>query len=183
MISFSPSEDQQMIVNMVRQFATDEMRKISRQCDESGEIPSGIIDKAWGMGFISGIIPEKYGGGGEERSLVTSALLAEEMAWGDLSMAMHMLCPSLFTVPLLTMGTEQQKQKYLPAFCGKKFKVATAALIEPRFRFDPNSLSATAQRKGSDYVLNGIKCFVPLAADAEFILIYTKDGGEVQGFI
>jgi len=108
MNSFSPSEDQQMIVTMVKQFATDEMRKIYRHCDESGEIPAQIIDKAWAMGFISSAIPEKYGGTGEEHSALTASLLAEELAWGDLSMTMHILSPSLFVVPVLLMGTEEQ---------------------------------------------------------------------------
>lgn len=47
MISFSPSEDQQMMINLVKQFAADEMRKICRQCDEKGQIPHEIIDTAW----------------------------------------------------------------------------------------------------------------------------------------
>ena len=151
MVAFSPSEDQQMIVNMVKQFATDEMRKIYRHCDESGDIPQGVIDKAWGMGFASSAIPEKFGGAGEERSAVTASLLAEELAWGDLSMGMHILSPSLFVVPVLLSGTEEQKAKYLPAFCGQKFHTATAALLEPRFNFDANALVTTAARK------NGIK--------------------------
>jgi len=183
MISFSPSEDQLMIVNMVKQFATDEMRKIYRHCDENGEIPAQVVDKAWGMGFISSAIPEKYGGAGEERSAVTSSLLAEELAWGDLSMSLHILSPSLFVVPILLMGTEEQKTKYLPAFCSDKFHSATAALMEPRFDFDASALATTAERKNGHYVLNGSKCFVPLAADASNILVYAADGGKTQAFI
>lgn len=183
MISFSPSEDQQMIVNMVKQFAIDEMRKIYRRCDEDGEIPSQIIDKAWEMGFISSAIPEKYGGAGEEHSALTSSLLAEELAWGDLSMSMHILSPSLFVIPILLMGTEQQKDKYLPAFCGKKFYSATAALMESYFNFDANALSTTAERKNGNYILKGNKCFVPLAADASAVLVYANEGGITQAFI
>jgi alkylation response protein AidB-like acyl-CoA dehydrogenase len=183
MVAFSPSEDQQMIVNMVKQFATDEMRKIYRHCDESGDIPPGVIDKAWGMGFASSAIPEKFGGAGEERSAVTASLLAEELAWGDLSMGMHILSPSLFVVPVLLSGTEEQKAKYLPAFCGQKFHTATAALLEPRFNFDANALVTTAARKNGGYVLNGQKCFVPLAADASQLLVYASESGKTQGFI
>lgn len=183
MISFSPSEDQQMIVNMVRQFANDEMRKVYRQSDETGSIPSQIVDKTWAMGFVSGSIPEGYGGAGLERSVVTGTLMAEELAWGDLSMAMHILSPSLFIVPLSLAGTEQQKSKYLPIFCNDKFKAATSALIEPRFDFEPNELCTTAELMGKEYVLNGEKCFVPLAADADVILVYGNENGKTQGFI
>jgi acyl-CoA dehydrogenase len=174
MISFSPTEEQQMIVKLVKQFANDEMRKIYRECDENDEIPGHIVETAWAMGLVSSGIPEKYGGPGGEHSAITGALIAEELAWGDLSMAMHILSPALVVYPILEMGTEEQKQKYLPAFCGDKFMAASAALIEPHFEFDPNSLSTTANLKDGGYVLKGQKCYVPLAADANPLLVYAS---------
>ena len=183
MISFSPTEEQQMIVTMVKQFASDEMRKIYRECDENGEIPDNVIDTAWKMGLTSSSMPEEYGGSGGEHSAITGSLMSEELAWGDLSMTMHISCPALFAYPVLEMGTETQKKKYLPLFCAEKYKAATAALIEPRFDFDPYSLSTVAQPDGNEYVLNGEKCYVPLAAEAELFLIYAKENGASQGFI
>jgi alkylation response protein AidB-like acyl-CoA dehydrogenase len=183
MISFSPTEEQQMIVSMAKQFANDEMRKIYRQCDEDGAIPAGIIDTAWKMGLTSSPIPEAYGGPGGERSVVTGSLIAEELAWGDLSMAMHVLCPALFAYPILEMGTDTQRQKYLPVFCGEEYKAATAALIEPRFDFDPYSLSTNSRLDGNDYVLNGDKCYVPVAAEADALLVYAAEDGRSQAFI
>jgi len=172
-----------MIVSMAKQFANDEMRKIYRQCDEDGTIPAGIIDTAWKMGLTSSTIPEAYGGPGGERSAITGALIAEELAWGDLSMAMHVLCPALFAYPVLEMGTDIQGQKYLPLFCGEEYKAATAALIEPRFGFDPYSLSTTARLDGNDYVLTGEKCYVPLAAEADRLLVYAAEDGSSQAFV
>jgi len=183
MISFSPTEEQQMIVSMVKQFASDEMRKIYRECDESGEIPDSVIDTAWKMGLISSNIPEDYGGFGGEHSAITGSLIAEELAWGDLSMTIHILCPALFAYPVLEMGTETQRKKYLPLVCDEKYKAATAALIEPRFGFDPYSLSTVARPDGNGYVLDGKKCYVPLAAEADFLLVYAAENGSSQGFI
>jgi len=183
MISFSPTEEQQMIVTMAKQFANDEMRRIHRQCDEEGTIPEGAIDTAWKMGLTSSSIPDAYGGPGGERSAITGSLIAEELAWGDLSIAMHVLCPALFAYPVLEMGTETQKQKHLPLFCGDKYKAATAALIEPRFDFDPSSLSTAARPDGNEYVLNGEKCYVPLAPEADSLLVYAAENGTSQGFI
>src|SRR4030066_2586439 len=183
MISFSPTEEQQMIVTMVEQFADDEMRKVYRECDESGEIPARVIDTAWQLGLVSTSIPEEYGGLGGEDSAITGALIAEELTWGDLSMAMHILCPALVVYPILEMGTEEQKKKYLPAFSGEKYRTATAALIEPRFGFDPYSLTTPARPDGNGYVLNGQKCYVPLAADADLLLVYAAENGSSQGFI
>ena len=183
MISFSPTEEQQMIVSMVRQFATDEMRKIYRECDEGGAIPINIIDTAWKMGLISNNMPEEYGGFGGEHSAITGSLISEELAWGDLSMAIHILCPALFSYPILEMGTETQRKKYLPLVCDEHYKTATAALIEPHFDFDPNSLLTTARPESNEYILNGEKCYVPLAAEADFILVYAAEAGSSQGFI
>jgi acyl-CoA dehydrogenase len=183
MISFSPTEEQQMIVSMAKQFANDEMRKIYRQCDESGEIPDTVMDTAWKMGLVSSSIPEGYGGPGGEHSAITGSLIAEELAWGDLSMALHILCPSLFAYPILQMGTERQREKYLPLFCAEKYKAATAALIEPRFGFDPYSLSTVVRPDGDQYVLNGGKCYVPMAAASDLFLIYAAENGNSQAFV
>lgn len=183
MISFSPSEEQQMIAAAVKQFAGDEMRKVYRECDESGEVPDRVIDTAWQMGLVAGSLPEEYGGAGGERSAITGSLINEELAWGDLSIAMHILCPGLPAYPILEMGTDAQRKRYLPPVCDQKYRAASAALIEPRFDFDPCSLSTTARAEGRDYVLNGEKCYVPLAAEAEFLLIYAADNGNSQGFI
>jgi len=183
MISFSPSEEQQMIVNMVKQVATDEFRKVYREADESGEVPAHVVETAWGLGFISSSIPEEHDGLGGEHSAITGCLIAEELAWGDLSMAMHVLCPALVAYPVLEMGTAEQKTQYLPGFCAEKYKPATAGLIEPRFNFDPCALSTTARLDGNDYVLSGEKCYVPLAAHADLLLVYAAENGSSQGFI
>jgi len=183
MISFSPSEEQQMIINMVRGFATDRLRKVYRESDENGEVPADVVDTAWEFGFISTSIPEEFQGLGEERSTLAGTLIAEELAWGDLSIAMHALCPSLVVLPIVENGTEEQKSSYLPGFCGDRFKTATAALLEPRFGFDSAELSTVAMPDNGDYVLNGKKCYVPLAADADLILVYASEGGQTQGFI
>ncbi len=183
MISFSPTEEQKMIISMVRQFASEEMRKVYRQCDETGDIPDSLIDTAWKMGLISSNIPEEYGGAGGGHSAITGSLLSEELAWGDLSIAMHILCPALFAYPILEMGTEVQKKKYLPLVCGETYRAVSLALIEPRFDFDPHSLSTTARLEGNEYALNGEKCYVPLAADAKLLLVCAKENGSTQGFI
>jgi acyl-CoA dehydrogenase len=183
MISFSPTEEQQMIVSMAKQFANDQMRKIYRQCDENAEIPDSVIDTAWKMGLISSSIPEGYGGPGGEHSAITGSLIAEELAWGDLSIAMHILCPAVFAYPVLESGAETQRKKYLPLFCADKYQAATAALIEPRFGFDPYCLATIATPDGSQDVLNGQTCYVSLAAEADLFLVYARENGSSQGFI
>ena len=177
MISFSPTEEQQMTVDTLKRFAADEMRKIYRECDETGQIPEEIITRAWRFGLIAGSIPSQYGGFGE-RSAVTGVLVAEELAWGDLSIALHILCPALAAFPVLGAGTGDQKKAFLPLFCNDAYYPATAALIEPRFLFDPRNLSTAARRDGGDYILSGEKCYVPLVSNAELLLVYAADRGD-----
>jgi alkylation response protein AidB-like acyl-CoA dehydrogenase len=98
-------------------------------------------------------------------------------------MALHILCPALFAYPVLETATERQKEKYLPLFCSEKYKAATAALTEPRFGFDPHSLSTIARPDGDEYVLNGEKCYVPVAAAADLFLMYAAENGNGQAFV
>jgi acyl-CoA dehydrogenase len=181
MISFDMTEEQKMIVDAVSKFALEEMREAARECDEAGHIPSELIDTAWEFELIASHIPEEYDGFGEHSAL-TGVLVAEELAYGDLSIAMHATTPGLVAFPVLEGGTEAQKAEHLPLFCGEAFKPATAALIEPRYDFDPNDLATTATLDGDDYVLNGQKCYVPLAAEADLLLVWSAENGGTQGF-
>ena len=183
MISFDPTEEQHMIIDAVRRFATKEVRAVYRDVEEEQEIPADVIRKGWEIGLIPGNIPEAAGGFGENHSALTGVLFAEELGWGDLSIAVHLLTPSLVAVPVLLCGTEAQKETYLPLFCDSDYKAATAALTEPRLDYDPLDLKTTATLDGDAYVLNGLKCFVPLAAEADLILVYANEGGATQGFI
>jgi acyl-CoA dehydrogenase len=171
MVSFVPSDEQKMIQDTAKDFAEKELTPKARDCDESDSIPQEIIESAWSLGFVNSVIPEAYGGYGMERSAVTNSLLCEELAYGDASMAMAILAPSLFVIPLLEMGTEEQKQKYLPMFCEEKYKPATMAVMEPRVTFDLDDLHTTYVLDGDNYVLNGAKCNVPLAGEADLMLI------------
>lgn len=182
MIAFDVTEEQKMIVEAVSKFAIEEMRQAARECDEAGHIPQELVDTGWEFELIASHVSEACGGFGEHSAL-TGVLVAEALAYGDLSIAMHVLTPGLVAFPVVEGGTEEQKAAYLPLFCGEAFKPATAALIEPRYDFDPNGLATTATLDGDEYVLNGQKCYVPLAADADLLLVWAAEGGATQGFI
>ena len=79
MISFGPSEEQEIIRDTMREFAQEMMRPIARDCDEESSIPQDFLDTIWELGLTSTQIPEEYGGGGEARSGVTNAILLEEL--------------------------------------------------------------------------------------------------------
>ena len=182
MYSFEPTEEQQMLIDATRKLATKDLREAARAADEAGELPRALIDKGWELGIVQSSIPEQYGGCGA-RSAVTNALAAEELAYGDLAGALAVLAPGLFAFPILIAGSEAQQQKFLPHFCEGGYIPATAALIEPRYNFDSGGLTATARDDGDGYVLDGEKCYVPFAAEAEHLIVYAALEGQTQGFI
>lgn len=172
MAEFTLDEDQQQIQDLMRKFAANELRKIARDCDEAAKLPDDLLEKVWELGFCPGPVEEKYGGFEMGRSAVTSAIMLEELAWGDVSLALGALSPLLMMIPILECGTDAQKEEWLPKFCDEQFFHATAALMEPRITFDAGDLQATVALDGDTVVLNGTKCMVPLADSAEHILVY-----------
>jgi acyl-CoA dehydrogenase len=174
MVSFQPSEDQQLIRDTVAAFAKEQVRPLAHDADETGEIPSSVIQQGWDLGIVQSAIPEAYGGAGDTRSVITGALIAEELAWADLSIALHLLAPRLVVFPVLEMGTPEQQERILKTYAGAQFCAGSAAVMEPRYDFDLSALAATATRDNGAYVINGAKCFVPLGNQAEHVLVYAR---------
>jgi acyl-CoA dehydrogenase len=188
MISFELTEELRMIRDTVVAFATDEIRSAARLADETGAIPDSLIEQAWELGLVRGVIPEQYGGYGDTRSAVTGAIVAEELAFGDLSIATHVLAPRLLAFPVLEFGSSEQRIRILKDFASDKFVAGTAAFLEPRFDFDASALATTAVSDGMGYLLNGVKCCVPLAEESANILIFATTNrdlefGGVDGFL
>ncbi|NOQ40779.1 MAG: acyl-CoA dehydrogenase [Anaerolineales bacterium] len=182
MYSFTPTEEQQMLLDAVRRYADQDMRPAAREADEKSELPQDLIEKGWELGILQASIPEDYDGFGEYSSL-TGVLAAEAMAYGDLSTALAVMTPNLFALPILFSGSEKQKKEYLPAVIAAEWKPYTAALIEPSFNFDPWELSTSAVLDGDSILISGEKTYVPYAAEAEALIIYANVDGETQGFI
>lgn len=188
MVSFQLSQDQQMIKDMIRDFAKEQLSPIARECDEKEVVPDNIVKKFWELGLLRNMLPEEYGGYGGERSILTGAIIGEELGAGDLSLSLHLLSPNLFALPVLEFGSQQQKKKYLPLFCQDSFKFATLAVMEPSINFDLASLATYAQQDHDEYVISGQKCYVPLGKSSDIFLVFakTKEGAGyagVDGFI
>ncbi len=171
MIDFELDEEQQLIRDTVVSFARDEIRPHAREADETGVIPPALVKQGWELGLVQSIIPEEYGGFGNPHSAVTGAVIDEELAYGDLSIAMHLLAPRLITVPVVEFGSDELKKTLLPAFCGEDFQAGSAAVMEPRIDFDVSAPATRLVREGDDYVVTGQKCYVPLGAEAQHFLV------------
>ena len=112
MAGFQPTEEQQLIRDTVASFAREQIRPAARDADESGQIPSSLIQQAWELGLVQSPIPETFGGAGEAPSAVTGALVCEELAWGDLSIALHLLAPRFVIQPVLHWETTPNSGRY-----------------------------------------------------------------------
>jgi acyl-CoA dehydrogenase len=183
MVNFQPTEEQQLIRDTVASFAQEQIRPLAREVDETGKIPDSIVQHAWDLGLVQSTIPVACGGLGESTSALTGTLIYEELGWGDLSIALHILAPRLITQPLVALGTVEQQQRILPTYTAAKFTAGAAALMEPRFAFDINSLATTAIQQNGDFIVTGDKCLVPLAVDAHHILIYAHGTDGINAFI
>jgi len=182
MYSFEPSEEQQMLLDAVKRYAVNDLSAKAHDADEEGLLPPDLVEKGWELGFVQASIPEAYGGFGE-RSVVTGALAVEEMAYGDFAGALAVMTPGLFAMPVALVGSEGQKETYLPTIVESEWLPYTAALIEPHLDFDANDLRTVAKEDGSDYVINGEKIYVPYAEGAEAMIVYANLDGATQGFI
>ena len=121
MADFQLDDDQEQIQDMMRRFAIDELRNVARDCDEEGTLPEDILAKVWELGMCAQSIPESYGGYGMDRSIINSAIAVEELAYGDVSLALAALSPLSMMIPILEFGTDEQKQEWLPKFCADSF--------------------------------------------------------------
>lgn len=182
MFSFEPTDEQKMLIETIRRYADSDLRSVAHDADEENTFPTKMIEKGWELGILQASIPDEYGGFGEY-SAITGVLAAEDMAWGDLAGAMAIMAPGLFAIPILLVGSQEQKKKYLPTIAESEWRPYTAALIEPQFDFDANELQTTAKEINGGFTLNGKKIYVPYADKAEAMIIYAGLNGTTQGFI
>jgi alkylation response protein AidB-like acyl-CoA dehydrogenase len=183
-ISFTPTEEQQLLIDTIKRYTTNDVRPAAHEADEASEPAYDIVAKGWQIGLVPSSIPEDLGGFGE-LSAVTGALAYEELGAGDLATALHVLTPALFAYPVGLFGTAEQRQDLLPMFLDEPFAPATAALLEPGVFFDPNDLATTARVDGDNVTLNGAKAYVPLAAESQHILVYARNtaSGATEAYI
>jgi alkylation response protein AidB-like acyl-CoA dehydrogenase len=175
MISFGPTEEQELVRNTLREFAAELLRPAAREADEASRLPDDLLDRAWELGLTNTQLPAALGGGGEPRSPLTNALVLEELGCGDAALGLAVAQPSLFAFALADLGTPEQKQRFLPAICGSRFPKVAVAWIEPSPVFDALALQTVAEPKHKSFVLNGKKRCVVLGDRAEQFLVIARN--------
>lgn len=179
----TPSDEQQMIVETVREFSAEILRPAAYDADAAAKAPRDLLERAAQLGITLINVPEELEGAASERGAVTNSLVAEALAHGDMGLALPILAPSGVAVALSQWGTDAQQQTYLPAFTGENVPQASVVISEPRALFDPFALQTKAVRSPSGYRISGVKSLVPAAADAELFLIAAELDGRPSLFI
>ncbi|MGA6993803.1 MAG: acyl-CoA dehydrogenase family protein [Candidatus Deferrimicrobiaceae bacterium] len=157
MIGFDLTQEQTALQDMARKFAANEIRPKAVECDHAGTFPEEIFEKAFGLGLMSGYIPEEYGGLGLKA--LDTCIIEEELAWGCSGIATSMTCNGLALTPILVAGTEDQKTRFVAPFA-EKLQYASFCLTEPGAGSDAGGIATTAKKEGGHYLLNGRKCFI-----------------------
>jgi alkylation response protein AidB-like acyl-CoA dehydrogenase len=171
LFDLTPTEDEQMLVDVVSEFATEMVRPAAAEADEACATPDDLLKSSLEIGLPILGVPEELGGISTERSAMAGALVAEALAKGDMGLAVACLAPGAVATALSLWGSDEQQSTYLPAFTGDEVPAAALALTEPRPLFDAMSPETTARRDGDGFVLNGVKSLVPRAADAELFVV------------
>jgi alkylation response protein AidB-like acyl-CoA dehydrogenase len=180
-MDFSLTEEQTMFRDLFRDFAEREIAKVAEHTDRTEEPPVELYKKAAAQGFFGGPIPEAYGGVGLD--WLSYALLAEEIGKHCLSTALTIaIHTSLSAMSILDVGTEEQKQKYLPPMAAGEM-IGSFALTEPEAGSDPGSLLTTAERADGGYRLNGVKTWVANAGIGGVMVVFasTMPGARHKG--
>jgi alkylation response protein AidB-like acyl-CoA dehydrogenase len=167
----TPTEDEQMLVDVVTDYATEILRPAAAAADESCLAPVEVLAAGLEIGLPILGVPEARGGLFEERATMAGTLVAEALARGDMGLALAAMSPGAVATALGLWGTESQQQTYLPAFTGPEVPVAALALTEPAVLFDVLEPATTATRSGDGFVLDGLKSGVVRGAEAELFVV------------
>ncbi len=173
-MDFKRSENQQMIADMVRDFAKKEILPNVMKWDESQEFPVDVFKKAGELGLMGVLVPEEYGGSG--LSYFEYITVIEEIAkvCGSigLSVAAH---NSLCTNHILTFGNEEQKKKYLPKLASGEH-IGAWGLTESNTGSDAMRMKCVAEKDGDHFILNGTKNWITHGKSGDIAVVLARTG-------
>ncbi|OEH54830.1 acyl-CoA dehydrogenase [Oceanobacillus sp. E9] len=168
-MNFNFSEDIDFLRQNVRKFVREKVEPVAMEIEENNEIPERIVEQSKQMGLFSLGIPEEYGGLGLD--MVGKCAIYEEL--GKTHNGFTTLIGAhtgIGSVGIVQMGTEAQKQKYLPKIATGEW-IAAFALTEPSAGSNAANMKTTAVRKGDKYIINGSKHYITNAIDGHVFTV------------
>jgi alkylation response protein AidB-like acyl-CoA dehydrogenase len=181
MMDLHPSENQDMIAQMIRDFGSKEITPFRKEWDDQQHFPLSLFKKLGQLGLMGVLIPEEYGGSGfgYHEYVTAIAELAKLDPSIGLSMAAH---NSLCSGHILLFGSEEQKQKYLPKLATCEW-LGAWGLTEPNTGSDAGNMQTVAKKDGEYFILNGTKSFIThgISGDVAVVIARTGEIGDSRG--
>ena len=165
------TEIQQEILQAVRTFVDKEILPTATELEHKDEFPDAIVDGMKEMGLFGLMIPEEYGGLGE--SLLTYALVVEEISRGWMSLSGVINTHFMVAYMLRQHGTDEQRQHFLPRMATGEIRGAYS-MSEPGCGSDVSAITTRAVRDGDDYVIDGQKMWLTNGARAAVVATLVK---------
>ena len=174
-MEFGLSQEQQLVVDTVRNFVEKEFYPLENDVERTGQVPRElgreVQEKVRALGFYAPNIPEAFGGGGLDH--LTFTLLERELGRASMALSVFWGRPS----NILCACNEDQRERYLlPSVRGDK--IDALAMTEPGAGSDLRGMKTFARRDGGDYVINGTKHFISHADIADFVITFVATGEE-----
>ncbi len=175
-MDFKLSEQQQMLRQTVHDFAEKEIAPIAAEIDKSGEFPWDIVRKMAGLGLFGLLIPPAFDGSGPDK--LGFLIAVEEVSRACAGLGITLICSNCPVSMILGVGNEELKAKYVPAMA-KGERLGALAAAEPSGGANwPLTIQTAARLDGDSYVLNGSKCFISNAGEAEVYLVMARTAPE-----
>ena len=169
MLNFSLSEEQSALAETARRFARERIIPAAPAADRDAKFPREIFEEAWRLGLINTTVPAEYGGA--DLGELDNAIITEQLAYGCTGIQTSMLANTLAGTPIKLAGSDAQKKKYLGLLTSEP-RFAAYCTTEPSGGSDVASLKTSFKKVGSDYVLNGEKCWITNASLASFYVVF-----------
>lgn len=167
------SEDEKMVRDACRDFSKEKIEPLSRQIDRDHNVPMSLVEECASLGFMGVCVPEQYGGSG--LSNTSYALIVEELARGCASTCVVVSAHNSLAIwPILTYGTEDQKNKYLPELSAGK-KIGCFALSEPGTGSDAARQTCMAKYQNGEFIVNGVKNWITNSPIADICVLFTME--------
>jgi acyl-CoA dehydrogenase len=171
---FELTPEQREIRALCRDFARSEIRPIASAVDEADhEMQWDLWYKASEVGLTTYMIPEEFGGAGAD-DVLTSCIVYEELCHGDAGLGQLITSNGFHTLPILLLGDQEQKERYMPRTTGPRPAVTAIAITEPGYGSDAAGMTTSATRVEGGYRLRGQKAWISNGPDAEWTVVFAN---------
>lgn len=174
------TDDEQMVQDTVARFVDDKVLPIIGECFEHGRFPSELVSEIAGLGLLGSSI---HGYDCAGLNGVAYGLICQELERGDSGIRSFVsVQSSLVMYPIYAFGSEEQKQRWLPAMARGE-AIGCFGLTEPHGGSDPSNMKTVAKKDGGDWILNGAKMWITNGTIADVAVVWASTDEGVKGFL